>query len=37
VQLERNVADELAQAPLDGCMDVLVRNGPREPSRLDLF
>ena len=37
MQLERYVTHDLAQPPLDGCVHVLVREGPREPPRLDLL
>src|SRR4051812_46187413 len=37
MQLERHVADDLAQAPLDSRVHVLVSQRPREPFHLDLF
>src|SRR5215210_1796660 len=37
VQLERDIADDLAQTPLDGRVHVLVRQRPREPPRLNFL
>src|SRR3712207_8323658 len=36
VQLEADVADYVYKPPLDGGVDVLVLEGPRELARLDL-